>query len=89
MGVFNFRFNWRPQVDTQNTGRAAYERPFGVATVSVAGLGGANNFRSLSALSPTSFNSPFVTAASLTGKGNELNTNPVAEPLNNRSGPQF
>lgn len=83
-----FGFAKRPQIDTQNTGRDVYERPFGVATVSVAGLGGANNIRSLSPTSPTGFNLPYVTNSTLTGTGNELNTNPVLQPLNNQS-PQF
>ena len=78
-----FGFARRPEIDSQNTGREVYERPFGVATVSVNGFGGANNIRSLSPVSPTGFNAPFVTTSSLTGTGNELNTNPALQPLNN------
>lgn len=83
-----FGFAKRPQVDSQNTGRDVYQRPFGVGTVSVAGFGGANNIRSLSPTAPTSFNLARVTDASMSGTGNELNTNPVLQPLNNQS-PQF
>ena len=79
-----FGFSKRPQADSQNTGRDVYERPFGVATVSVAGLGGANNIRSLSPTAPTGFNLALVTPSTLTGTGNELNTNPVLQPLNNQ-----
>ncbi len=84
-----FRFNKRPQVDTQNTGRDVFERPFDVATVSANGMGGAGNFRSLSPVSPTGFNKPMVATAALTGVGNDLNTNPFLDPLSNKDNSQF
>lgn len=76
-----FGQNWRPQVDTQNTGREVYVRPLGVATVSAAGMGGANNYRSLSPIAAMSVNSPYVRLADIQGQGNGLNTNPALEPL--------
>ena len=71
----------RPQADSQNTGRDVYARPFSVANVTVNGAGGFANFRSLSPVSPSSFNVAFITPAALSGTGNELNTNPRQEPL--------
>jgi len=79
-----FGFNKRPQVDTQNTGRDVYVRPYGVGTVSVNGLGGAGNIRSLSPVSPTGFNSALIARASLTGIGNDLNTNPHVDMLSDK-----
>lgn len=82
MGVLAiFGHIWRPQVDTQNTGRAPYQRPFGVGTVSVQGQGGAMNYRSLSPVAPMSVNIPVVRQASIQGQGNGLSTNPLLEPL--------
>lgn len=89
MGFALFRFFKRPQVDSQNTGRDVYIRPLGVGTVSVEGIGGANNFRSLSPVAPTSFNPALVATASIEGRGNAYNTNPVLQPLNNRPSQQF
>lgn len=76
----------RPEIDSQNTGRAAYARPFSVANVTVNGAGGFSNFRSLSPFSPDTVNLAFVTTVSLTGNGNALNTNPEAMPLINKGG---
>ena len=85
-----FGHNKRPQVDSQNTGRDAYERPYGVGTVSPQGMGGANNFSSLSPFNPTGFNLAFITQASITGTGNDTNANPIAMPLNDKpQGRQF
>lgn len=91
MRIALFGINKRPQVDSQNTGRDAYARPFSVGNVSVDGLGGFANFRSLSPVSPTGFNRAFVAHASITGIGNDTNTNPELEPLLDRSNktPQF
>jgi hypothetical protein len=91
MGVFQFLFNKRPQVDTQNTGRDVYLRPFGVATVSLAGLGGVNNLRSIAALVPTSFNAAYTGITGVEGQGNALSDNPQLEPLidKKQTGPQF
>jgi hypothetical protein len=93
MRVAIFGTNKRPQADTQNTGRDAYARPFGVGNVTVNGAGGFANFRSLSPVSPTSFNRAYVAFASIEGTGNDLNTNPQLEPLIDREapgkGPQF
>ena len=79
-----FGHNKRPQVDSQNTGRDAYERPFGVGTVSANGNGGAGNMRSLSPVSPSSFNRPLVAIASIAGTGNGLSTNPLLDPLSDK-----
>lgn len=86
-----FGFAKRPQVDSQNTGRDVYERPFGVANVTINGSGGFANFRSLSPVSPTGVNLALIANAALTGSGNELSTNPVLQPLidKQRQGPQF
>ena len=83
MGLAIFGFKKRPQVDSQNTGRDVYERPYGVGTVSVQGLGGANNFRSLSPFNISGFNPAFVATASPTGQGspNSVNMNPELQPL--------
>jgi len=91
MRIALFTFNKRPQVDSQNTGRDVYQRPLSPFNVSANGLGGAGNFRSLSPISPTSFNRPFVTPADLTGIGNDFNTNPHLDPLNDKTQnvPQF
>jgi len=91
MRIAFFSFNKRPQVDSQNTGRDVYVSPFSPFNVSANGLGGMGNLRSLSPVSPTSFNRPFVTPADLTGIGNEFNTNPMLDPLNDKSTrvPQF
>lgn len=74
----------RPQADSQNTGRDVYERPFGVASVGVNGAGGFSNIRSLSPISQTSTNKPFVTPTALSGTGNDLNTNPPLDPLSDK-----
>lgn len=83
----------RPQADTQNTGRDVYERPFGVANVTVNGVGGFSNHRSLSPISPPSENLAFLATVSITGVGNETNTNPNLEPIidkrNNGGNQQF
>lgn len=93
MRVAIFGFNKRPQVDSQNTGRDAYARPFSVANVTANGLGGFANFRSLSPVSPTGANLAYIATTALTGTGNELSTNPQLEPLIDRNtsgkGPQF
>jgi len=91
MRIALFNFNKRPQVDSQNTGRDVYMRPLSPFNVTVNGMGGFANFRSLSPVAPTSFNRPFVTPADLTGIGNEFNTNPHVDPLNDKSSrvPQF
>lgn len=82
-----FGSNKRPLVGSQNTGRDAYERPFGVGTVTVNGVGGFSNFRSLSPVSQSSFNRPVVATVDLTGTGNALNTNPNLEPLIDKQNP--
>lgn len=88
-----FGHNKRPQVDSQNTGRDAYERPFGVANVTVNGIGGFSNHRSLSPVSVPSENLAFIARVALTGTGNELNTNPAQDPIVDKrdmnTGPQF
>lgn len=86
MRLWIFGHNKRPEVDSQNTGRDAYMRPLGVGTVSVNGMGGANNYRSLSPVSQTSFNVPLIATASVTGRGNDGNTNPALQPLIDENG---
>lgn len=81
MGFFAALFNWRPEVDSQNTGRAVYVRPVGLANVTVNGAGGFAYNQSLSPFNPSSTNRRNVTKASLTGKGNAFNTDPLARPL--------
>lgn len=78
----------RPQLDSQNTGRDPYMRPFGVATVSVAGLGGANNVRSLSPVAPVSKAPQYIATAAVAGSGsiNGISTNPILEPLIDANG---
>lgn len=84
-----FRHITRPFIGVQTTERDAYARPIGVGTVSVSGLGGANNFRSLSPISQAGINLAFVTPAAMTGIGNSFNTNPELQPLNNSQSTQF
>lgn len=81
--IWLFGNNKRPLVGEQNTGRDAYVRPFGVGTVSVEGLGGDNNFRSLNPFNISSMNPQLLTVASIAGAGsaNGLSTNPTARPL--------
>ncbi len=74
---------WRPDINTQNTGHAVYQRPWGPAAVNVNGAGGFANFASLSPVSPTTFNKANVRPASISGTGNSNNTNPNTIPLNN------
>lgn len=80
--IFNFGSSKRPLVGEQNTGRDAYMRPFGVATVNASGWGGVANFRSLSPFNIATFNPQKVTVVSITGDGNDTNTNPLTIPLN-------
>lgn len=86
MKLFIFGHNKRPEIDSQNTGRDAYTRPFGVATVSIQGMGGAMNTRSLSPVAPMSTNYPTVRQASIQGQGSGLSTNPALEPLIDKNG---
>ncbi len=88
MGIWIFGHNKRPEIDSQNTGRDAFCRPFGVGTVSVQGQGGANNYRSLSPVAPMSTNMQVVRLASIQGQGNGLSTNPLLEPLIDKNGNQ-
>lgn len=81
--VWIFGSNKRPLVGEQNTGRDAYERPFGVGTVSAEGLGGTNNYRSLNPFNVSSTNPQYVGIADIAGQGsyNGLSTNPTTRPL--------
>lgn len=82
-----FGHSKRPQIDSQNTGRDVYERPFSVGNVTVNGVGGFSNFRSLSPLSPSSFNNPFIATVDIAGVGNGTNTNPELDPLSDKMNP--
>lgn len=77
------RFIWRPNINDQNTGRAAYQRSLGYATVSVDGAGGHTYNRSLSPFNAATINPRKVRTASITGTGNATNTNPNLDPLAN------
>jgi hypothetical protein len=85
--VWIFGSNKRPLVGEQNTGRDAYERPFGNGTVSVEGNGGANNYRSLNPFNLSSMNPQYVGVADIAGAGsaNGLSTNPLLRPLIDKS----
>lgn len=85
--VWLFGNNKRPLVGEQNTGRDAYERPFGTGTVSVEGLGGDNNYRSLGPFNISSMNPQYVANADIAGSGsaNGLSTNPLLRPLIDKS----
>lgn len=78
-----FGNNKRPLVGEQNTGRDAYVRPFGVGTVSVEGLGGDNNYRSIGPFNISSINPQYTAMADISGAGstNGLSTNPLLRPL--------
>lgn len=82
-----FGYKKRPLPNVQNTGRDAFQRPFDVATVSVQGMGGANNYRSVSPVGRTTFNDAMLGIASIEGTGNALNTNPNLIPLNDKQNP--
>lgn len=82
---FIFGSNRRPLVGSENTGRDAYMRPFSVASVSLAGMGGANNYRSLSPFNATTFNLASLRPASVSGQGNANVVNPLLRPLINKA----
>lgn len=77
------RFIWRPQTDSENTGRAVYQKPQGYAYVSLEGGGGHNYNRSLSPFNQSTINKRNVRTAAITGTGNASNTNPNLDPLAN------